>query len=172
MQSVTNDSFGPLIAYLVPGATVLLGTLPHSTLLQRWFASTPPDAPTLGGFLFLTVAALATGMTVSAIRWVFVDNIHRMTGLAAPKLDFSRLPTREQAFTILVEMHYRHYQFYANMLVAVAIAYVGYRTSTFAAPLGWLDIGVAALEVIFFWTSRDTVRKYYTRSQQLLAGGK
>jgi hypothetical protein len=68
MQSVSNDTFGPLIAYLVPGATALYGLSPYVPAVQSWFACTPGDAPTIGGFLYLTVAALAVGMTVSAVR--------------------------------------------------------------------------------------------------------
>ena len=36
-------------------------------------------------------------------------------------------------------------------------------------PLGWLDAAFLPLEAIFFLASRDTLQKYYTRSQQLLA---
>ena len=36
--------------------------------------------------------------------------------------------------------------------------------------MGWLDAGFVVLEAIFFATSRDTLRRYYARSQQLLAG--
>src|SRR3990172_7067904 len=91
MQPVTNDNFGPLVAYLVPGATVLLGFSQFSPTLRVWFGTPPADAPTLGGFLYLTVASIAAGMTVSAIRWAVVDTLHSMTGLPLPPLHFSPL---------------------------------------------------------------------------------
>ncbi len=56
------------------------------------------------------------------------------------------------------------------MFVALAIAYVCYRVKVGELPLGWMDAGFLALEVVFFATSRDTLRKYYSRSQQLLTG--
>src|SRR4051812_28341633 len=80
MQTVTNDSFGPLIAYLVPGATVLLGLSQFSPTLQSWFAAAPAETPTIGGFLYLTVASLTAGMTVNAVRWATIDNLHRIGG--------------------------------------------------------------------------------------------
>lgn len=170
MQTVSNDTFGPLVAYLVPGAAVLWGLQPHVPALQQWIAATPPDAPTVGGFLYLTVAALAAGMTVNAIRWATVDTIHAWTGLPATKLDFSRLAGREQAFSLLIGIHYQHYQFFANSLVATIIAYVSYRLATgFPDHLGGFDVVVALLDVVFFVTSRDTLRKYYRRSEQLLS---
>ncbi len=113
VQSVTNDNFGPLIAYLVPGAVALAGFSPFSATLGAWFASAPADAPSIGGFLYLTVASLAAGMTVSAVRWAVIDTLHARTGLPPPKLDFSLLGGNVEAFVLLIEIHYRHYQFYA-----------------------------------------------------------
>lgn len=55
------------------------------------------------------------------------------------------------------------------MLVATAVAYVGYRASLGGPlPLGLPDLGFVLLEAVFFATSRDTLRKYYGRCQQLL----
>ena len=57
MPSVTDDTFGPLVAYLVPGAVALLGVAPFAPPVRAWLAATPADAPTVGRFLYLTVAA-------------------------------------------------------------------------------------------------------------------
>lgn len=69
MQSVTNDTFGPLIAYLVPGATVLAGWSALVPAIGELFPPISGDPPTIGGLLFLSLAAVAVGMTVSAVRW-------------------------------------------------------------------------------------------------------
>jgi hypothetical protein len=113
MHSVSNANFGPLIAYLVPGATVLLGASLFSPTLSTLLATTPKEAPTIGGFLYLTLASLAVGMTVSAVRWAVVDTAHARTGLAAPVLNFSLLGKNVEAYCLLIEIHYRHYQFYS-----------------------------------------------------------
>ena len=56
------------------------------------------------------------------------------------------------------------------MLVATAAAYACYRVKMGGfVPVGWPDLGFIVLEAIFFATSRDTLAKYYMRSQQLLA---
>ena len=112
MQSVSNANFGPPIAYLVPGATVLLGFSPFSPVLRSWFGASPAEAPTIGGFLYLTTASIAVGMTVSAIRWAVVDTMHSRTGLPLPPLDFSQLGKNVEAYALLIEIHYRHYLFY------------------------------------------------------------
>lgn len=169
MKDVTSNNFGVLIAYLVPGATALWGLSSFSPSLRAWFASTPNDAPTISGFLYLTVASLAVGMTVTAIRWACVDLIHAATGLTAPDLDFSQLPGKVDAYRLLIEIHYVHYQFYSNAFVATGIAWICHRI-TVQPPchISWIDLGFVLVEVIFFLTSRDTLQKYQKRTQQLL----
>ena len=170
MNDNVSGNFGLLVAYLIPGATVLWGFSLFSPQLASLFSATPPDAPTIGGFLYLTVASLAAGMTVNAVRWAILDTVHARTGLALPNLDFSRLGSNVEAFSLLIEIHYKHYQFHANMVVATAIAYACYRIHVgLLGPWGWLDVGVVALEVVFVAMSRDTLRKYYSRGSQLLA---
>ena len=96
--------------------------------------------------------------------------LHAATGLRPPNLDFSKLHGRVDAFNLLIEIHYRHYQYYANMFVATAIAYVCYRIKFHATlHVGWTDLGIVLLEAVFFMTSRDTLQKYYQRTQQLRA---
>ena len=107
-------------------------------------------------------------MTVTAIRWASVDLLHAKTGLRPPALNFARLAGNVDAFNMLIEIHYRHYQFYANMFVATAIAFACQRSAISVGP-GWLDSGFIALEAVFFYTSRDTLQKYYQRTRQLLS---
>ena len=108
-------------------------------------------------------------MTVNAVRWVTIDTIHAMTGLPLPHLNFGKLGRNVDAFKLLIEIHYQHYQFYSCELVAIAITYVCYRVKLGGVwPLGWPDVSTGFLEVVFFVTSRDTLGKYFARSQQLL----
>ncbi len=170
MTNVSNANFGPLIAYLIPGVTVLAGLSPFSPTLQSWFATAPENTPTLGGFLYLTVAALTAGMTVSAVRWALLDTVHRRTGLPPPPIDFSRLGKNVEAFGLLIRIHYEHYLFYSNMVLATALAYGSYRASLGGLfPVRWLDVAFIAVEIVFYATSRDTLRKYHTRSEQILS---
>lgn len=150
-------------------ATALLGLSPFVPAVRGWLAAAPGDPPTVGGFLYLTVAAVAAGMTVSAVRWAVVDRLHARTGLPPPPLDFARLGPNVEALRLLIDIHYTHYRFYANMLVALVAAWAGHRAAVgWTAPAGPIDAAVLALGPVFFATSRDTLRKYYARSAQLL----
>lgn len=56
------------------------------------------------------------------------------------------------------------------MLVATAIAYALFRIAHgFAVYPGTLDLGFLALETVFVVTSRDCLRKYYRRANQVLS---
>jgi len=60
---------------------------------------------------------------------------------------------------LLIEIHYRYYQFYANMLVAAAVAYALFRGAHGFGPyLVVLDVGFVMIEAVFFVTSRDNLR--------------
>lgn len=169
LESVTKSNFGPLIAYLVPGVTALWGLQPHFTMVAVLFAPASGANPTVGGFLYLTLAAIAMGMTVSAIRWVIVDRLLRLTGIVPPQFNFARLGENVAAYEVLNHIHYQHYLFYANMLLACAVAYLGQRFSLpSSSHLGLADAVFLVLELVFFITSRDTLQKYYQRVTSLL----
>jgi hypothetical protein len=168
-ESSIND-LGSFIAYLIPGAVVILGLSEFSTTLQEWLATAADSAPTIGGFLYLTIASLTAGMTVSAVRWTVVDTVHRWSGLRPPRLDFSKLGENVEAFEMLIQAHYRHYLFYSNMFIATAVIYICHRLKSGGfTHLSWLDLAFVAIEAIFFAASRDTLKKYFDRSGQLLA---
>lgn len=167
MHTITNDTFGPLVAYLVPGATVLVGLSPFVPGIEVWLANAPENPPTIGGLLYLSLASVALGMTVSALRWATVDTLHAYTGISPPELNFARLPGKVEEYRLLIEIHYRHYQFYANMFIATAIAYFCYRVHVGWEPFDLADRAVLLLEPVFFFTSRDTLQKYYLRTVQL-----
>lgn len=161
-------NFGILIAYVLPGFTALEGFPLISPVRPAWGAGADPN-PSLTVFLSGTVEALAAGLTVSTVRWLLIDTLHHCTGLARPAWDFSRLDKNVAAFEYLVHIHYRYYKFYANMVVALVWAYA---TREFA--LGWRGLLYWPLAVLFFFASRDTLRKCYERTWQLLrptAGG-
>src|SRR6266511_2637234 len=98
MQSVTNDNFGLLIAYMIPGLIVVWGVGYVSPTVANWLGAAPPDAPTVGGFLYITIASVAAGLIVSAVRWLLIDTLHHWTGIRPPDWDFARLSSQMTPF--------------------------------------------------------------------------
>jgi hypothetical protein len=167
MKDLSSKNFGLLIAYIVPGAIVLIGLAAFSPVVQTWLLHPSTATPSIGGFLFVTLASVAAGMTASAVRWATIDRLHHWTGIEKPAWDDSRLPERLEAFEALVEAHYRYYQFHSNSLVAMLFSYAAWRPSLGGRPVA-SDLGIAFLAAIFFAVSRDNLRRYYGRAAVLL----
>lgn len=164
----TPIDFGLFIAYVLPGFTALLGASYFSPEIQSWIGSSESQEPTLGGFLYMTVASIAAGLTVSTVRWLLMDTLHHWTGLKRPEWDFSRFQDYLGAYGVLTDIHYRYYQSNAGMVIAILWVAIARRNA-----LGWnfdvIDAGLGVLVVIFFLGSRDSLRKYYVRTGQFLA---
>ena len=170
MKEVSSKNFGLLIAYLLPGFTALWGLSYVSETVRSWLGSPPINAPTIGGFLYVTLASVAAGLTVSTIRWAVIDTIHHWTGIPRPEWDFSRLQQNVTAFEVTVEHKYRYAQFYGNTLISLVLVYLTRRFSLgfWSTSIGWTDLAFFLLGVILFAGSRDTYRKYVLRGDMLL----
>lgn len=170
MREGNLSNFGIVIAYLLPGLVLVWGLSTNSETVRGWLGATPREAPTVGGFLYATVGALGAGIIVSAIRWMIIDRLHHATGVRPPKLKFGRLTENFEAFEGLVENHYRFYQAYANTLVAVVIAYPMVRKSMAIGCTGFcgVDLITILVLIVLFLGSRDSLSRYYDRTQQLL----
>lgn len=159
-----------MVAYLLPGFIALAGIARLVPAVARWLQPTLEQGGTgLGPPVYAVLAATAVGMVLSCFRWILIDHAHHLAGVRAPQWDVDRLEARLAAFSTLVEYHYRYYQFYANTLIAVAVTYLIYRIVGGAEPLGIVsDLGVFVLCAALFAGSRDALKKYYTRTEQLM----
>lgn len=168
MNSVTADNFGFLIAYLLPGLITLWAAKPFVPSLNAWLGTTS-DQPSIGGFLYATVAAVGAGLLISTLRWLLIDTLHHRTGVAKPRWELRRLPETLAAFESLVQDHYRYYQSHSNGLVAVILAYASRLIATARLPGERLveDGAVLIVVLILYLGSRDQLRKYYERTSAL-----
>ena len=161
-----NRHFGLVIAFILPGFVALSGVAPLAPNVSAWLHAASAG---FGAPLYVLLAAAEAGMVASCFRWLIVDRLHELSGIAAPSFNPRALVERPAAFDYLVESHYRYYQFYANTLVAAVWAYAVHR---WAADLPVLGIGsdlcMLLLCGVLFAGSRDALSKYRDRSRQLL----
>jgi len=170
VRDVSTKNFGLLIAYLLPGFTTLWGLSYASDTIRLWLGNSPTSARTVDGFLYVTLASIAMGLTASTVRWLVLDTVHHWTGVPRPRWDFSRLQQNVAAYDVIVEHKYRYYQFHGNMLISLVVVYLTRRLSLgfWSASIGFVDLGYLLLGVIFFAGSRDTYHKYILRGNMLL----
>jgi hypothetical protein len=169
VKDVSASNFGLLIGFLLPGFTVLWGLSYFSETVRNWLSGAS-TTPTVGGFMYVTLASVAAGVTVSTVRWAVIDTVHRWTGLRQPAWDFSRLQDNVAAYNVLNDIHYKYYLFHGNHLISLSFLYVARRIHLgfLTAPFGWADAGFLALSVVLFAGSRNTLRNYFSRVSQLL----
>jgi hypothetical protein len=170
VNDLNSGNFGLLISYVIPGVTALCGLSYPSATVRVWLATTAAAGPAVGGFLYLTLAAVATGLLASTVRWMTVDAIHALTGLRRPQFNYAHLAEKIAGFDVLVRHHYEYYKFHGNMLVAVIFWSLARHVPQ--GHLNWrvssVDLLASMLVVVLFLGSRDNLRSYYRRTQMLL----
>jgi len=169
MTNVTRGNFGLLIAYLLPGYVVVATLADHFPAVATWLGTLQTDTPTVGGFLYATLASVGAGLAVSTVRWLTIDRIHHATGIQPPAWDFASLQKNLDAFEGVVEAHFRYAQFYGGMIIALAISIAGHGLVP-GSSVGAIDVLSLLLIPLFFAGSRDALSKYYQRTQIILSG--
>ena len=170
MTELNSRNFGFLIAYLIPGFVILLGLAYVSPPIRSWLATSPGSGewPTIGGFLYVTLASLVAGMSASAVRFVLLDKMFQWMGITRPNWDDATLRDRLSAYEFLVEIHYRYYQFHANMIVALVVAYAARRFGINGSDFpDWSDLLLIPFCVVFGFTAKDNLANYYRRVSNL-----
>ena len=153
-------SFGLVVAYLLPGFIVLAGLVPIVPAIGLWLAPNHGDAG-LGPPIYALLSATTIGMILSCFRWIIVDSFLEWTGVPKPVRRFEKLTENLEAHKRLLEVHYQYYQFYANTLVAIVLAYLLNRFMETLPLLGiGTDLGVLILCAGLLAGSRDTLSKY------------
>ena len=127
MSQFSEKNFGLVIAYILPGFTVVWGVSFVSPTVDSWLNASQQAAPTVAGLLLVTVASLASGLVVTA-QFAGPSLTRSTTGQAFRlRTGSSRnLQDRLSGFLAIVENHYRYYQCYANMFVATPMASAAY----------------------------------------------
>jgi hypothetical protein len=159
-----------VVAYLVPGFVILWGLSLYSATVAAWLTGPAQNSPTIGGLFYATIASVGCGMIANVFRWAIIDTIHHHTGVRMPRWDFSLLQEKLGGYELMVELHYRYHQFFANMQIALVFTYIAYRStpSGLAMHFGTMDIGFVVVCVVLFLGSRDALKKYYKRAGELL----
>lgn len=142
-------------------------------------------SPSIGGFLYSTLAALVLGLLVNAVRGVVVDKllysswfhrtiVQRLDDRAAPlhrtTLDYSKLKTPETlaAYQGLVDNIYRYYQYYANSLVAVVVAFAYYFLNGHQRP-NWWWVAIAGIVAVLLCVARNELKSFNDRATNIMS---
>ncbi len=163
---VLNDrQFGILIAYVIPGFIVVHGLSYHWSAVAVWLG--PDQQPSVGGFLYVTLASIGCGLVVSTARWLVIDTLLHFTGIQKARWSLAALREQLPAFEMFVLYTYRYYQFYANCVVAIPTWCVLRLLHQQTIQIRWLA-ALAITEIVLLVGARDTLKKYYRRTNEIL----
>jgi hypothetical protein len=169
MDYVSDRWFGLVIAYVLPGLVAVVGFSPMSQTIQGWLKASQLVDPGVSGFLLLVTSSTGVGLVVGCIRWCTVDQLMRVLGVKRPEWDDSQLHEKLQAYDLIIQHHYRYYQFYAAVLIVLPFSYVSLRIAGTPSSLGYAtDALLLFIEVTLFAGSMDTLAKYHQRALKLL----
>lgn len=162
-----NDrQFGILIAYVIPGFIVVSGLSYHWPSVANWMG--PDHQPTVGGFLYVTLASIACGLVVSSVRWLVIDTLMHLTGVEQSQWRLSELRENLPAFEMFVVFTYRYYQFHANCFVAIPAWFALRFLNEQTIRVEWLA-ALVVIETLLLAGARDTLSKYYGRTNEILS---
>ena len=175
MKDLNEDSFGLLIAFLLPGFILLWGLSFTSPAVADWLATYSAEhGVTVGGFLYSTLASLTLGLLISAVRWLVIDTVLRWLGIHGKGLNYGKLSDEHvlAAYQAIVANHYRYYQSYSNSLIALAGAFAAYvydKTAVKHEAVAWyVYAAFILLVIVLFLASRDTLKKMYDKMKPLM----
>jgi hypothetical protein len=94
MKDVTDKNFGVVIAFLLFGFLFLWGISFSNDEIASWLVkASSKDAPLIGSFLYATIASLALGLLIDAVRAVVVEEtFYRLFRLGKPEINSSKPP--------------------------------------------------------------------------------
>jgi hypothetical protein len=113
--------FSLLIAYLLPGFVGVFGLTYISDWVRQVFNALLNKDASIGAAFIISIAALAVGAIISAIRDLVLDRIQYLAGAEKPPHCISALRDANvlSAFKEAVNNTYRFAQFYGNMALAL-----------------------------------------------------
>jgi hypothetical protein len=169
MSQTSHWQFGLLVAYILPGFVALFGIAPLVPMVAKWLQPVNLSELSVGPTVYAILAAITFGMIASCFRWLTIDHLHEWMGVRRPDWNDIHLENRLSAFNYLVEIHYRYYQFYANMIVSILACYGLNRFMRTMPFLGLrTDFAVLFLCAVLFIGSRNALSNYYTATRRLL----
>lgn len=170
---IQHATFGYTIAFVCPGAVALWGVSRFSAEIRTWFGVAAKSETSVGGFLFILLAAISLGVFVSGVRWALIDNFLKMfEETKPPDFDRSKLTDADTlgSFAQMNEVFYRYYQFYANMLIAFVAAYIMWLAALGLAP--WERPGMLAVALLvaisLFFSARDSLKRYFEHLREIM----
>ncbi len=157
----TQQQFGLVMAYLLPGFTGLAGLAPLLPQVNEWLLPVSQEGLGFGPPIYALLLATSVGLIVSCVRWLVIDHLLERLGIPKAIKDYEKLPQVLETYDYLINVHYRYYQFYSNSVISILFAYLPNRLLGTMSLLGLgTDLGVFVVCAVLLLGARDALTKY------------
>ena len=171
MKDQLGQSFGLVIAFLIPGMIGVYAASFHVALISAWFGTAASQTTNVGGFLFAILASIGMGVFISGLRWLVLERWMRWEPEQAVNAAARRDDNTELVYQNLVYQFYDFYLFYANTLFALVILYVAWFADaprTFSmGTLTRTGLLVVACAILYV-SAKDSLRRFEGRRKTVL----
>lgn len=171
--SLFDRVFATTIAFALPGLAVLVGAATVTPVIAAWFGAASAS-PSVVGFLFVLLAALSLGMTVTSLRWWIFERArlgsYRLIAIDQTPIDERQRRACASAYDDIRFSHYYHYLACANMAVAIPIAVLVWGLGSNPSWPRFASVGLmaGAVTVVLGASARDALARYRTKRLRLV----
>ena len=103
MSTLSNENFGLIIAYLLPGFVALWGVSYFSPTVASWIAASQQGAPDRGRLHVCHFGVPGRRRDGQCRPWAIIDQLHHATGVVPPLWRFVNLEGKLQGYITLIE---------------------------------------------------------------------
>ena len=168
-QDHLTKSFGLIIAFVVPGMIGLYAASFPVPALRDWFGIASSQPPTVGGFLFVNVAAAGAGVLLSGVRWLVLERWWWGEEDPGGGVSLAERRRSELVYQNLVAQFYDFYLFYGNTLVALIVLYATWAlTGELHWGLAWGGGALAIAILVLERSARNSFERFHARRANLL----
>jgi hypothetical protein len=176
IKDLTSESFGLVIAFLLPGLVGIIALSFWSSSIKGVLKAFLSEKANVNLFLLVIIAALAVGLLITALRALIFEKWFRVTEPLSAN-DFAALVSSEKfaAFRGAVDAHYRYHQCWGGLVIVLPVLYIGWLKETYTILMFW-DSSVfifptlcfIVFEVASAWAACEAYKNYVNRARAIL----
>src|SRR5690348_4153515 len=122
-MTTASIDFALVLAYLLPGFVGVFALTYVSDWVKQLFNALLNKDASFGAAFIISLAAVAVGVTISAVRGLVLDELQYLLRTTRPPSSYEALKDANvlSAFKEAINNTYRYAQFYGNMAIALVM---------------------------------------------------